>query len=104
MQKTTQSSEVAETHVKKHKASVMKKFESSKRKFEKVSRQREAKRRTVMVDFHDMSKPSNDPRAPRRCRNIASRCYIDCYGIDDGRNEKAYVDGVAVIAFYLQRT
>ncbi|CAN4080663.1 unnamed protein product [Withania somnifera] len=43
------------------------KFESSKRKFEeRFEEQREAKRRIVMVDFHDMPKPPNDSRAPRR--------------------------------------
>ncbi|KAK4372192.1 hypothetical protein RND71_007576 [Anisodus tanguticus] len=44
------------------------KFESSKRKFEeRLTEQREAKRRIIMVDFHDMPKPANDPRAPIRC-------------------------------------
>ncbi|KAG5627432.1 hypothetical protein H5410_012650 [Solanum commersonii] len=45
-----------------------KKFESSKRKFEeRLAEQREAKRRIIMVDFHDMPKLANDDsRAPRR--------------------------------------
>ncbi|KAH0782360.1 hypothetical protein KY290_001958 [Solanum tuberosum] len=47
-----------------------KKFESSKRKFEeRLAEQREAKRRIIMVNFHDMPKLANDDsRAPiRRC-------------------------------------
>lgn len=40
------------------------KFESSKRKFEeRVTEQNKAKRRAVMVDFHDMPKPAKDPCA-----------------------------------------
>ncbi|KAF3633646.1 hypothetical protein FXO37_26944 [Capsicum annuum] len=43
----------------------MKKFESSKKKFEeRFTEQKESKRRIVMVDFHDMPKPAKDPRAP----------------------------------------
>ncbi|KAK4721504.1 hypothetical protein R3W88_011737 [Solanum pinnatisectum] len=43
------------------------KFESSKRKFEeKWAEQRKFKRKTVMVDFHDVPKSSKDSRAPRR--------------------------------------
>ncbi|PHU30446.1 hypothetical protein BC332_02539 [Capsicum chinense] len=46
----------------------MKKFESSKRKYEeRLAEQSEAKRRIVMVDFHHMPKPAKDPRAPKRC-------------------------------------
>ncbi|PHT94756.1 hypothetical protein T459_02638 [Capsicum annuum] len=43
----------------------MKKFESSKKKFEeRFTEQKESKRRIVMVDFHDMPKPAKDPPAP----------------------------------------
>ncbi|MCD7447460.1 hypothetical protein HAX54_029726 [Datura stramonium] len=69
MQKTTQSSAVARPMQKETQSiSHTKKFESSKRKFEeRLAEQREAKRRIVMVDFRDMPKPVNDPRAPRCC-------------------------------------
>ncbi|KAG5628049.1 hypothetical protein H5410_013267 [Solanum commersonii] len=43
--------------------------ESSKRKFEErlaLSRAKENKRRIVMMDFYDMPKSTNDPRAPTR--------------------------------------
>ncbi|KAL3380767.1 hypothetical protein AABB24_001094, partial [Solanum stoloniferum] len=45
-----------------------KKFESSKRKFEeRLAEQREAKRRIIMVDSHDMPKLANDDsHAPKR--------------------------------------
>ncbi|KAH0682619.1 hypothetical protein KY290_021202 [Solanum tuberosum] len=50
---------------KKHKATLKKKFESSKRKLkERLANQREAKRQIVVVDFDQMPKPANDPRAP----------------------------------------
>ncbi|KAK4738288.1 hypothetical protein R3W88_001985 [Solanum pinnatisectum] len=43
------------------------KFEASKTKYEKrLAEQRKAKRKTIMVDFHDMPKPAKDPRAPKR--------------------------------------
>ncbi|OIT29792.1 hypothetical protein A4A49_16419 [Nicotiana attenuata] len=45
-------------------------FESSKRKYEdRLAEQNKAKRRTIMVDFHEMPKPANDPCAPKRCWN-----------------------------------
>ncbi|KAM3358454.1 hypothetical protein P3S68_021385 [Capsicum galapagoense] len=47
--------------------SYMKKFESSKRKYEeRLTEEREAKRRIVMVDFHRMPKPANGHHAPKR--------------------------------------
>ncbi|KAH0733054.1 hypothetical protein KY285_001545 [Solanum tuberosum] len=48
----------------------IKKFESSKRKFEeRLAEQKTAKRRIIMVDHHDMPKLPNDPPATRRCWN-----------------------------------
>ncbi|PHT60206.1 hypothetical protein CQW23_02569 [Capsicum baccatum] len=47
--------------------SYMKKFESSKRKYEeRLTEEREAKRRIIMVDFHRMPKPANGHRASKR--------------------------------------
>ncbi|KAG5628050.1 hypothetical protein H5410_013268 [Solanum commersonii] len=46
----------------------IKKFESSKRKFEeRLAEQKTTKRRIIMVDHHDMPKLPNDPHATRRC-------------------------------------
>ncbi|WMV10860.1 hypothetical protein MTR67_004245 [Solanum verrucosum] len=43
------------------------KFEASKTKYEKrLAEQRKAKRKTIMVNFHDMPKSAKDPRAPKR--------------------------------------
>ncbi|OIS97480.1 hypothetical protein A4A49_15267 [Nicotiana attenuata] len=43
-------------------------FESSKRKYEdRVAEQNKAKRRTIMVDFHEMPKLVKDPCAPKHC-------------------------------------
>ncbi|KAG5627433.1 hypothetical protein H5410_012651 [Solanum commersonii] len=43
------------------------KFESIKRKFEeRMTEQREVKRGTIMVDFHDMPKYANDSRSLKR--------------------------------------
>ncbi|KAK6804116.1 hypothetical protein RDI58_001900 [Solanum bulbocastanum] len=43
------------------------KFESTKRKFEeRMTEQREVKRGTIKVDFHDMPKHANDSRSLRR--------------------------------------
>ncbi|MCD7447457.1 hypothetical protein HAX54_029723 [Datura stramonium] len=36
---------------------------------ESFAEHKAAKRRIIMVDFHDMPKPSNDPRAPKSCRD-----------------------------------
>ncbi|KAK6803658.1 hypothetical protein RDI58_001442 [Solanum bulbocastanum] len=48
----------------------IKKFESSKRKFEeRLAEQKTAKRRIILVDYHDMPKLANDPPATRRCWN-----------------------------------
>ncbi|KAH0765512.1 hypothetical protein KY285_001383 [Solanum tuberosum] len=48
----------------------IKKFESSKRKFEeRLAEQKTAKRRIVLVDYHDMPKLANDPPATRHCWN-----------------------------------
>ncbi|WMV10049.1 hypothetical protein MTR67_003434 [Solanum verrucosum] len=48
----------------------IKKFESSKRKFEeRLAEQKTAKRQIVLVDYHDMPKLANDPPATRRCWN-----------------------------------
>uniref|UniRef100_M1CD97 Uncharacterized protein n=1 Tax=Solanum tuberosum TaxID=4113 RepID=M1CD97_SOLTU len=72
MQKTSQSSAVARPMQKEIQSDtdMKKKFESSKRKFEqRLADQREAKRRIVLVDFHQMPKAANDPRAPKRCWN-----------------------------------
>uniref|UniRef100_M1CD87 Uncharacterized protein n=1 Tax=Solanum tuberosum TaxID=4113 RepID=M1CD87_SOLTU len=72
MQKTSQSSAVARPmHRETQSDSDMKKkFELSKRKFEeRLADQREAKRRIVVVDFHQMPKSANDPPAPKRCWN-----------------------------------
>ncbi|KAH0782377.1 hypothetical protein KY290_001975 [Solanum tuberosum] len=72
MQKTSQSSAVARPMQKETQSDsdMKKKFESSKRKFEqRLADQREAKRRIVLVDFHQMPKAANDPRAPKRCWN-----------------------------------
>ncbi|XP_019265428.1 PREDICTED: histone H3.v1-like [Nicotiana attenuata] len=66
MQKPAQSCTVA-TLMQKPTQSGMK-FESSKRKFEeRVAEQKNAKRRIIMVDFHDMPKLAKDPSAPKRC-------------------------------------
>ncbi|XP_070013911.1 uncharacterized protein [Nicotiana sylvestris] len=74
VQKVTQSTTVARPLMEKTTQSIndMKssgmKFESSKRKFEeRVAEQKNAKRRIIMVDFHDMPKPAKDPSAPKRC-------------------------------------
>ncbi|KAJ8573654.1 hypothetical protein K7X08_010165 [Anisodus acutangulus] len=69
VQKTTQSSAVARPMQKEtQNISDMKRFETSKRKFEeRFAEQNEAKRRIITVGFHHMPKPANDPRAPRRC-------------------------------------
>ncbi|OIT27296.1 hypothetical protein A4A49_22057 [Nicotiana attenuata] len=74
MQKPAESSTVARPLMEKTTQSIndMKssgmKFESSKRKFEeRVAEQKNAKRRIIMVDFHDMPKPAKDPSAPKRC-------------------------------------
>ncbi|KAG5627392.1 hypothetical protein H5410_012610 [Solanum commersonii] len=72
MQKTSQSSAVARPMQKETQSDsdMKKKFESSKRKFEqRLADQRETKRRIVLVDFHQMPKAANDPRAPKRCWN-----------------------------------
>ncbi|PHU30615.1 hypothetical protein BC332_02708 [Capsicum chinense] len=46
----------------------MKKFKSSKRKYEeRLAEKSEAKRRIVLVDFHHMPKPAKDPPVPKRC-------------------------------------
>jgi len=43
-------------------------FESSKRKYEdRMAEQNKTKRRTIMVDFHEMPTPAKDPCAPKRC-------------------------------------
>ncbi|KAK4738319.1 hypothetical protein R3W88_002016 [Solanum pinnatisectum] len=70
MQKTSQSYAVARPMLKETQSDsdMKKKFESSKRKFEqRLADQREAKRRIVLVDFHQMPKAANDPPAPKRC-------------------------------------
>ncbi|WMV10905.1 hypothetical protein MTR67_004290 [Solanum verrucosum] len=72
MQKTSQSYAVARPMQKETQSDsdMKKKFESSKRKFEqRLADQREAKRRIVLVDFHQMPKAANDPPAPKRCWN-----------------------------------
>ncbi|KAG5627400.1 hypothetical protein H5410_012618 [Solanum commersonii] len=72
MQKTSQSSAVARPMHKETQSDsdMKKKFELSKRTFEeRLADQREAKRRIVVVDFHQMPKSANDPRAPKRCWN-----------------------------------
>ncbi|WMV10885.1 hypothetical protein MTR67_004270 [Solanum verrucosum] len=72
MQKTSPSSAVARPMQKETQSDsdMKKKFESSKRKFEqRLADQREDKRRIVLVDFHQMPKAANDPRAPKRCWN-----------------------------------
>ncbi|CAN4110498.1 unnamed protein product [Withania somnifera] len=69
MQKTTQSSEVVRPTQKETESirDENMKFESSKRKFEeRFAEQRKAKRRIITVDFHNMPKPANDSRAPKR--------------------------------------
>lgn len=76
MQKTSQSSAVARPMQKETQSDsdMKKKFELSKRKFEeRLADQREAKRRIVVVDFHQMPKAANDPPAPKRCWN-RKRC------------------------------
>ncbi|KAK4737813.1 hypothetical protein R3W88_001510 [Solanum pinnatisectum] len=48
----------------------IKKFESSKRKFEeRLAEQKTSKRRIIMVDYRNMPKTANDPPATRRCWN-----------------------------------
>ncbi|KAK6803783.1 hypothetical protein RDI58_001567 [Solanum bulbocastanum] len=48
----------------------IKKFESSKRKFEeRLAEQKTSKRRIIMVDYCNMPKTANDPPATRRCWN-----------------------------------
>ncbi|KAK6804134.1 hypothetical protein RDI58_001918 [Solanum bulbocastanum] len=72
MQKTSQSYAVARPMQKETQSDsdMKKKFESSKRKFEqRLADQRDAKRRIVLVDFHQMPKAANDPPAPKRCWN-----------------------------------
>ncbi|KAK6804115.1 hypothetical protein RDI58_001899 [Solanum bulbocastanum] len=72
MQKTSQNSAIARPMQKETQSDsdMKKKFESSKRKFEqRLADQREAKRRIVVVDFHQMPKSANDPPAPKRCWN-----------------------------------
>ncbi|KAL3380786.1 hypothetical protein AABB24_001108 [Solanum stoloniferum] len=72
MQKTSQSSAIARPMQKETQSDsdMKKKFESSKRKFEqRLADQREAKRRIVVVDFHQMPESANDPPAPKRCWN-----------------------------------
>ncbi|KAG5627402.1 hypothetical protein H5410_012620 [Solanum commersonii] len=76
MQKTSQSSAVARPMQKETQSDsdMKKKFELSKRKFEeRLADQREAKRRIVVVDFHQMPKAANDPPGPKRCWN-RKRC------------------------------
>uniref|UniRef100_A0A3Q7EH89 Uncharacterized protein n=1 Tax=Solanum lycopersicum TaxID=4081 RepID=A0A3Q7EH89_SOLLC len=76
MQKTSQSSAVARPMQKETQSDsdMKKKFESSKRKFEqRLTDEREAKRRIVLVDFRQMPKDANDPPVPKRCWN-RKRC------------------------------
>ncbi|KAH0730916.1 hypothetical protein KY289_002104 [Solanum tuberosum] len=68
MERTTQNSIVVRPMQKEtQNISMEMKFEASKRKYEeRLAEQRKAKRKTIMVDFHDMPKPAKDPRAPKR--------------------------------------